>query len=117
MRYSKTTNGFYNSQIHTTMPNDCVEITNAEYEALIDGQSSGQIISSDENGFPVLETRTFSETAIAVAVASARAYAYRQESDPIFLKWQREEATQAEWLAKVAEIKLRFPDGVMPFTS
>lgn len=117
MLYSKTTNGFYNVDTHTEMPNDCVEITDAEYQALMNGQSSGQIISADDNGFPILETRIFSASEIDVAVASARSYAYQQESDPLFFKWQREESTQAEWLAKVAEIKLRFPDGVMPFTS
>lgn len=34
--------------------------------------------------------------------------AYVAESDPIFFMAQRGEATQAEWLAKVAEIKARW---------
>lgn len=51
---------------------------------------------------------------IAAAVQSARAGAYRIESDPLFFKAQRGEATMDEWLAKVAEIKARIPDGVMP---
>jgi hypothetical protein len=38
-----------------------------------------------------------------------RASAYRNESDPLFFKWQRGEATQQEWLDKVAEIKARYP--------
>ena len=33
---------------------------------------------------------------------------YRQESDPLFFKWQRGEATQQEWLDKVNEIKQRW---------
>lgn len=37
-----------------------------------------------------------------------RAYAYRTESDPLFFKAQRGEATMQEWLDKVAEIKARF---------
>lgn len=40
---------------------------------------------------------------------SARAKAYAKEADPIFFKWQRDEATEQEWLDKVEEIKLRFP--------
>lgn len=36
-----------------------------------------------------------------------RAYAYRTESDPLFFKAQRGEATMQEWLDKVAEIKAR----------
>jgi hypothetical protein len=40
---------------------------------------------------------------------NSRARAYRNESDPLFFKWQRGEATEQEWLDKVAEIKLRYP--------
>ena len=42
-------------------------------------------------------------------VRKNRAEAYREESDPIFLKWQRGEASEQEWLDKIAEIKERFP--------
>lgn len=34
---------------------------------------------------------------------------YIAESDPIFFKWQRNEATQQEWIDKIAEIDARFP--------
>lgn len=39
-----------------------------------------------------------------------RAAAYREESDPLFFKAQRGEATMEEWLAKVEEIKNRWSD-------
>lgn len=42
--------------------------------------------------------------------AEFRAAAYVAESDPLFFKWQRGEATEAQWLAKIEEIKLRYPD-------
>lgn len=38
-----------------------------------------------------------------------RASAYRDESDPLFFKWQRGEATEQEWLSKIQEIKQRYP--------
>lgn len=41
-----------------------------------------------------------------------RRVAYVSESDPIFFKYQREEATKEEWLAKIEEIKDRFPQSV-----
>lgn len=41
------------------------------------------------------------------AKKAARAEAYRVESDPLFFKAQRGEATMEEWLAKVEEIKVR----------
>lgn len=34
---------------------------------------------------------------------------YIAESDPIFFRWQRGEATQQEWLDKIAEIDARYP--------
>jgi hypothetical protein len=38
-----------------------------------------------------------------------RAEAYRNESDPVFFMAQRGEATMDEWLALIAEIKVRYP--------
>ena len=38
-----------------------------------------------------------------------REAAYKAEADPLFFKSQRGDATQAEWQAKVNEIKARFP--------
>ena len=39
----------------------------------------------------------------------ARRAAYQAEADPLFFKWQRGEGTQEAWLAKIAEIKARYP--------
>lgn len=38
-----------------------------------------------------------------------RQEAYRNESDPIFFKYQRGEAEKQEWLDKIQEIKDRYP--------
>lgn len=46
---------------------------------------------------------------LAAEVKAKRAEAYRTESDPLFFKAQRGEATQQQWLDKVAEIKARYP--------
>jgi hypothetical protein len=40
---------------------------------------------------------------------AARKAAYEAEADPLFFMSQRGEATTAEWQAKVAEIKARYP--------
>jgi len=45
-----------------------------------------------------------------IATENRRA-AYISESDPLFFKAQRGEATMEDWQAKVAEIKIRFPKG------
>lgn len=46
---------------------------------------------------------------IEAQIDAARLAAYQTESDPLFFKAQRGEATMEEWQAKVAEIKTRFP--------
>ncbi len=38
----------------------------------------------------------------------SRLEAYRNESDPLFFKWQRGEIDKQVWLDKVAEIKTRY---------
>ena len=38
-----------------------------------------------------------------------REAAYKNESDPLFFKEQRKEVPEGTWLAKVAEIKARYP--------
>ena len=48
------------------------------------------------------------ETQVA-AVEQARLVAYEQTSDPIFFKWQRGDATEAEWREAVAKVKLENP--------
>lgn len=40
---------------------------------------------------------------------AARAEAYRNEADPLFFKTQRGEALMTEWLAKIEEIRTRYP--------
>jgi hypothetical protein len=49
--------------------------------------------------------------AVALArIQTQRAAAYTSEADPLFFKSQRGEATEAEWLDKVAEIRARYPE-------
>lgn len=43
------------------------------------------------------------------AVEQARLVAYEKQSDPVFFKWQRNDATEAEWREAVAKVKLDNP--------
>lgn len=52
--YSATSRGFYRDDVHASMPHDVVEVTDAEYASLLEGQSAGQVIVPDANGRPVL---------------------------------------------------------------
>ena len=51
--FSKTTGGFYDTDINEVMPSDAVEVSDAAYNALFIAQESGQVITSDEAGNPI----------------------------------------------------------------
>jgi hypothetical protein len=40
---------------------------------------------------------------------SQRSNAYREESDPLFFKWQAGEGAETEWITKRQEIRARYP--------
>lgn len=116
MFFSKSQGGFYSTEIHGgNMPADALEISAELYSELMAGQAVGKVIFADHNGLPALsDPPEPTAEQIAAAVQALRSIAYRDESDPLFFKAQRGEATMDEWLAKVEEIKARIPDGVMP---
>lgn len=58
MFYSKQTGGFYRAEIHRNIPADAVSITDAQWQALLNGQSQGKVIAGDANGRPVLQDPT-----------------------------------------------------------
>lgn len=59
---------------------------------------------------PLTDAEVAAEQAGRIAaIEEQRRQAYAAESDPIFFRWQRSEATQQEWLDKIAEIKARYP--------
>lgn len=51
---SKTTRGFYDAAIHSSMPDDVVEISAERHAELMEGQSVGKVIAWGNDGFPVL---------------------------------------------------------------
>lgn len=54
IHYSTTNNAFYDSAIHSRMPEDALEISPEQYAALLAGQSAGQVIMPGKDGKPVL---------------------------------------------------------------
>lgn len=56
MYYAKSTCGFYTQDINPAMPTDVVEITEEYYQSLLEGQSNGQQIVADAQGYPILIT-------------------------------------------------------------
>lgn len=69
MLFSKTTGGFYDPNINSDIPADAVSISPETHTALLAGQSSGQVISSDSSGNPLLVT-----AASLMTLTQAQAY-------------------------------------------
>ncbi|MBX9848252.1 MAG: hypothetical protein K2X64_03080 [Rhodocyclaceae bacterium] len=111
MFYSKSKKAFYSKEIHGgNIPLDAVEIDEHFYLELLAGQANGLQISPDESGAPLLQVlEPACPGDMVEAVKASRYSAYIAEADPLYFKWQRGEATKEEWLAKVEEVKLRFP--------
>ena len=79
--------------------------------------STGYLIedtSSEANGYAqaggkYIGGKFFAPTPSNAEQAEKRKAAYTTEADPLFFMSQRGEATVAEWEAKIAEIKARYP--------
>nr|DAJ30636.1 MAG TPA: hypothetical protein [Caudoviricetes sp.] len=55
--YSKSNQAFYDDTIHTTLPEDALEISHEQHAALLVGQSNGQVIMPGKDGKPVLASK------------------------------------------------------------
>lgn len=56
--YSPSTGGFYRDDVHgERKPADCVEITHAQWQSLLDEQSGGKQIVTGKTGLPIAVDR------------------------------------------------------------
>lgn len=68
--YSASTSGFYFVEIHgENIPADCVEITDEEHAAMLEGQSQKRRIVADKDGKPILADRPVLDPAEVLAQA------------------------------------------------
>lgn len=114
--FSRSTGGFYTAEIHgANMPSDVVEITAEHHAALLDGQAAGKVIAADKNGLPVLQDPPAPAPLTFEQVQAQRQAAYVAESDPLKNEAEYDaivagtDPDYTAWLAKVAEIKARYP--------
>jgi len=107
--YSAETGGFYHTGVHEDMPADAVAITDAKHAAMMQAQAEGKRIVSGNEGNPeAIDPPEPTAEELIARRARNRLAAYQAESDPLFFKWQRGEATEQDWHDKIAEINLRF---------
>ncbi|EBS1303641.1 phage tail protein [Salmonella enterica subsp. enterica serovar Senftenberg] len=79
--YDAKTNGFYpvllkeSYELAGTWPKAGVEVTEEEYKALMDGQSTGKVVSANSEGKPVLADIEIDYVALATAERDRRSAA------------------------------------------
>lgn len=57
MLYSSSTNGFYDPEVNSFIPEDAVEISFEDWQSLMEAQSSGKVIQPDGKGYPAAVDR------------------------------------------------------------
>lgn len=93
-----------------------ISITTATYvEGVPPVEHYFQGVYAYDNGWQIIDQQLYNENVSRLNAEynakqrENRAKAYSAESDAIFFKAQRGEATMQEWQDKVAQIKARFP--------
>jgi hypothetical protein len=131
IKYPYTMDDLYAEYPNTSFPDKLEDSTLAEFDIYIVNQHPQPQLDHTKNVIEetpnllngewhqdwVVTDATEEEIAQRIAdmvnaVKQQRANAYRNESDPLFFKAQRNEVTMEEWIAKVNEIKTRFPDPI-----
>lgn len=69
MFYSKSTNAFYDSALNSLIPDDAKEVSDAQWQAALDGQAQGETITADADGMPVLAPAKAPRFAVLKAAA------------------------------------------------
>ena len=100
----------------------CQKITDEEHARLFKGQSEGKIIKFKDDATPYLnepapkktkkelyDEGKLSKEEYNLYIDELRQAAYRQETDQIGMQVLRGELDKSEWLAKINEIKRRYP--------
>lgn len=71
--FSAAAGGFYDSDIHSTLPTDARQITAETHAALLGAQADGKVIAGNDNGDPVALTPLApSEKEILIALRRRR---------------------------------------------
>jgi hypothetical protein len=109
----------YVDDIHETIPDDCIEITEDQWKQSCENGGQCFIVGGifvcdpypkDSTIYIRKSGKWVKDTSHDAEIIQAqRRTAYTAESDPLFFKEQRGEVPAGTWAAKVSEIKEKYP--------
>ena len=104
MFYAKSTSGFYSAEVHgKNIPSDAVEVTDAEYQELLAGQTQGKVIVANDAGNPcLLDPPEPPEP----SYAQLRAAEYPSYADQFDLLYH---GGIDAWKAAIQAVKIKYP--------
>jgi len=104
--YSKSTNAFYDDEIHgNLMPEDVIEISKELHVSLLSGQEVGKQISSDDDGNPILINRVYVE----LNYAQKRAQEYPSFIDYLDGIVKGDQAQIDKYISDCLAVKAKYP--------
>ena len=109
--YSPTSKGFYTDEIHDSMPNDAVELTDDYYQRLIADQSTGNVIVMGTAGLPVTQPPTI--LTLTLEQAKAIRNSLLSQSDWTQLQDTPSSVNRAAWATyrqSIRNILITYPD-------
>jgi hypothetical protein len=106
--FAKSVNGFYDDEINTIIPEDAKEISSEFHMALINAQGLGKIITSNEEGYPILVDAP-EPTEEEIATEKAKALKAELEAiNYLFYDEQAGDVPEGTWKTKREEIKAKY---------
>lgn len=114
--FSAVTGGFYRDGYHQSIPEDAKQVSDEVFDSLFSVPlPAGKKVGSDAAGLPVLVDIKAPAPPTVEQIQAMRLSAYREESDQLKIEAEHDALLNgvapdyASWMAKVAEIKERYP--------
>ena len=107
--YSPSQRGFYDKDIHNTIPDDCVELSDDDHQTIMNKQSEGFVIAF-KDGKVVCEDQFHSEEDRAAMYRSFRRAAYPSVQEQLDMLWHAMNdgimpGKDSEWFKTISDIK------------
>ena len=104
--FSKTTNGFYHDNEHSVIPPDAVEVSQSDYDLLLEAPLQGKEIQPNSEGYPISVSVTESAERIW-AKYQAQVQILLNKSDIVALRCVKAGIIfPTDWLTYVADLRV-----------